>query len=80
MKTSNNLFTSSAKQALLKAFNKISDTMVRKLVVISWNRNHAQVVSFPFPGDLPDPETEPGSPTLQEDSSPSEQPEKPIIW
>ena len=80
MKISNNLCTSSAKQAFLKAFNKISDTMVRKLVVMSWNRNHAQVASLPSSGDLPDPETEPGSPTLQADSLPSEPPEKPIIW
>ena len=27
---------------------------------------------FPFPGDLPDPGLEPGSPTLQADSLPSE--------
>ena len=27
---------------------------------------------FPFPGDLPDPEVEPGSPVLQADSLPTE--------
>ena len=27
---------------------------------------------LPYPGDLPDPETEPGSPALQVDSLPSE--------
>ena len=32
---------------------------------------------FPSPGDLPDPGVEPGSPTLQADSLPSEPPEKP---
>ena len=39
---------------------------------------------FPFPGDLPDSGIEPGSPTLQADSSPSEPPGKPLenqkIW
>ena len=34
---------------------------------------------FPSPGDLPDPEIEPGSPTLQADSLPSEPPGKPQI-
>ena len=29
-------------------------------------------VPFPFPGDLPNPEIEPGSPTLQTDSLPVE--------
>ena len=32
---------------------------------------------FPFPGDLPHPGIEPGSPTLQADSLPSEPPGKP---
>ena len=32
---------------------------------------------FPSPGDLPDSETEPGSPALQVDSLPSEPPGKP---
>ena len=32
---------------------------------------------FPSPGDLPDPETEPGSPALQADSLLSEPPRKP---
>ena len=32
---------------------------------------------FPSLGDLPDPGVEPGSPTLQADSVPSEPPEKP---
>ena len=31
---------------------------------------------FPSPGDLPDPEIEPGSPALQADSLPSELPGK----
>ena len=34
---------------------------------------------FPSPGDLPHTGIEPGSPTLQADSSPSEPPGKPII-
>ena len=34
---------------------------------------------FPFPGDLPDSGTEPGSPALQADSLPSEPKRKPII-
>ena len=29
---------------------------------------------FPFPGDFPDPEMDPGSPTWQADSLPSESP------
>ena len=33
---------------------------------------------FPSPGDLPDPEVEPGSPVLQADSLPSELPGKPL--
>ena len=33
---------------------------------------------FPSPGDLPDPGIEPGSPTWQADSLPSESPGKPI--
>ena len=33
---------------------------------------------FPSPGDLPDPGIEPGSPTLQADTLPSEPPGKPI--
>ena len=33
-------------------------------------------VPFPAPGDLPDPEIEPKSPTLQADALPSEPPEK----
>ena len=33
---------------------------------------------FPFPGDLPDPGIEPGSPALQADSLPVELPGKPI--
>ena len=32
---------------------------------------------FPFPGDLPDPGTEPGFPEFQADSLPSEPPGKP---
>ena len=36
-------------------------------------RNEDQV-SFPSPGDLPDPGIEPGSPTLQADTLPSEPP------
>ena len=34
---------------------------------------------FPSPGDLPNPGIEPGSPTLQADSFPSEPPGKPIL-
>ena len=34
---------------------------------------------FPSPGDLPDPEMEPGSSALQADSLPSEPPGKPYI-
>ena len=34
---------------------------------------------FPSPGDLPNPEIEPGSPALQADSLPSEPPGKPHI-
>jgi len=38
-----------------------------------WNR-----LSFPTPGDLPNPEIEQGSPALQMDSLPAELPGKPI--
>ena len=33
---------------------------------------------FPSPGDLPNPEIEPGSPALQADALPSEPPGKPL--
>ena len=36
-------------------------------------------LSFPSPGDLPDPGIEPGSPALQADSLLSESPGKPLI-
>ena len=39
-----------------------------------WNE-----LPFTFPGDLPDPVIEPGSPALQEDSLPSDQPGKPTF-
>ena len=35
---------------------------------------------FPFPGDLPNPGIEPGSPALQADSLPSVPPEKPHYY
>ena len=35
---------------------------------------------IPFPGDLPNPGTEPGSPTSQADSLTSEPPRKPITF
>ena len=35
-------------------------------------------LSFPSPGDLPDPRIEPRSPSLQADTLPSEPPGKPI--
>ena len=35
-------------------------------------------VAISFPGDLPDPGIEQGSPALQEDSLPSELPGKPV--
>ena len=35
---------------------------------------------FPFPGDLPDPGIEPGSPALQADALPSEPPGKTKFW
>ena len=37
-------------------------------------------LSFPSPGNLPDPGIEPGSPTLQEDSLLTELQEKPYIY
>ena len=40
-------------------------------------QNTGQGLPCPPPGDLPHPETEPGSPTLQADSLPSEPPVKP---
>ena len=35
---------------------------------------------FPSPGDLPNPGTEPRSPTLQVDSLPAELPGKRCVW
>ena len=40
-------------------------------------QEHWSVEPIPSPGDLPDPGIEPGSPALQADSLPSEQPGKP---
>ena len=37
-------------------------------------------MQFPSPEDLPDPGIEPGCPTLQEDSLPSEPPGKPQMY
>ena len=34
---------------------------------------------FPSPGDLPEPEIEPGSPALNSDALPSELPEKAVV-
>jgi len=41
-------------------------------------QQHWSGLPFPSPGDLPDPRIEPGSPTLQVDSLPSEPPGKPL--
>ena len=40
-------------------------------------REYWSGLPFPSPGDLPNPEIEPGSPALQVDSLPSEPREKP---
>ena len=40
-------------------------------------RTYWSVLSFPTPGDLPNPGIKPGSPALQADSSPSEPSRKP---
>ena len=37
-------------------------------------------VAIPFPGNLPNPGIEPGSPALQADSLPSEPPGKQTVW
>ena len=63
------------------------------LFVTSWTVAHQAPLSmgfsrqeycnelpFPSPGDLPDPGIEPGSPTFQADSLPSEPPGKPHIY
>ena len=39
-------------------------------------QEHWSGLPFPSPGDLPDPEIEPGSPSLQADALPSEPPGK----
>ena len=41
-------------------------------------QKHCSGWPLPLPGDLPDPGTEPRSPTLQADSLPSEPPVKPV--
>ena len=38
-----------------------------------------QFGTFPSPGDLPNPGTEPRSPTVQADSLPAEPPGKPLM-
>ena len=46
--------------------------------IIGFSRQeHWNGLPFPSPGDLPDPEIEPGSPALQADLSPTELPGKP---
>ena len=42
-------------------------------------KEYWSVLPFPYPGDLPDPGIELGSPTLQADSLPTEPPGKPSI-
>ena len=39
-----------------------------------------EYLTFPSPGELPDPEIEPRSPTLQADSLPTEPQGKPILF
>ena len=41
-------------------------------------REAQEWLPFPSPGDLPDPGIEPGSPTLQANTLPSESPGKPL--
>ena len=42
-----------------------------------FRQKYCSALPFPSPGDLPDPEIDPASPTLQADSLPSEPPGKP---
>ena len=42
-------------------------------------QEHWSGLSFPSPGDLPDPGIEPGSPSIQTDFSPAELPGKPQL-
>ena len=71
---------------MLSRFNRV------RLFAIPWTVAHQAPLSmafsrkeywsgkpFPSPGDLPDPELKPRSPTLQEDSLLSETPGKPIV-
>ena len=44
-----------------------------------WNFPGKSGLSFPSPGDLPDPGTEPGFPTLQADALPFEPPGRPTV-
>ena len=46
-------------------------SMVLQARILKW-------VVIPFPGDLPDPGIQPGSPALQADSLPSEPPGEPV--
>ena len=43
-------------------------------------QKHWSRLSFPAPGDLPDPEIKPGYTALQADSLPSEPPGKPCFY
>ena len=47
--------------------------------VLPARESHWSGLPFPSPGDLPGPKIEPGSPALQADSLPSEQPGKPYL-
>ena len=46
---------------------------------MGFSRQEWSGLPFPSPGDLPDPEIEPGSPALQADALPSEPPGKPNL-
>ena len=73
-------------QSLTKAIVKAKSLISVQLFATPWTvayqaplsmRFSKQEYSFSFPGDLPDPAIEPGSPTLRADTLPSEPPGKP---
>ena len=57
----------------------LSDSLLSPGLLCPWNSpdENTGVVLFPSPGGLPNPEMEPGSPTLQASSLLSEPSEKP---
>ena len=56
-----------------------SEALQVSLSMVFLRQEYWSGLPFPSPGDLPDPEIEPGSPALQADSLPTELPNEPYL-